>query len=217
MPGRTAERRTLPADGRDGDRTVHRDAVAPDHGVEVREPDRSRGALAGALIPEILLLAGAVYVFVEAGSFTSSQHAGQLGPAFWPRLAAIGLGVALLVRIIQTIREHRLPVVREVGEFDDIGVESGKVNWRTAAIGMGLAAGYVLATMFLGYMFATVLFLAAFIWIGGQRTWYAPLVAVAGGLVMTYVFVGVVYVSVPTGVGIFDTVTVAVYELLGIQ
>jgi hypothetical protein len=42
-------------------------------------------------------------------------------------------------------------------------------------------------------------------------------VAVVGGLVMTYVFVGVVYVSVPTGVGVFDTLTVAVYRLLGIQ
>jgi hypothetical protein len=217
MPERTAERRTLPADGRDADRRVERDEAAPERGVEVREPDRGRGALASALIPELALLAGAVYVFVKAGSFTSSQHAGQLGPAFWPRIAAVGLGVALLVRIVQTIREHRLPVVRKVGEFDDIGVESGKVNWRTAAIGMGLAAGYVLATMFLGYMFATIVFLAAFIWFGGQRTWYGPIVAIAGGLVMTYVFVGVVYVSVPTGVGVFDTVTVAVYELLGIQ
>jgi hypothetical protein len=80
-----------------------------------------------------------------------------------------------------------------------------------------LAFGYVVGTMFLGYMFATMAFLGAFIWAGGQRRWVAPVVAVAGGLVMTYVFVGVVYVSVPTGVGLFDTVTVAVYRLLGIQ
>jgi putative tricarboxylic transport membrane protein len=167
--------------------------------------------------PELALLAGAVYVFLEAGDFTARQQPGQLGPAFWPRLAAVGLAVALVVRVVQTIREHRRPVGREVSEFDDIGVEAGPVNWRSAAIAMGLAAGYVLATMFLGYMFATIVFLAAFIWLGGQRRWYAPLVAVAGGLLMTYVFVGVVYVSVPTGVGVFDTVTVAVYELLGIQ
>jgi hypothetical protein len=66
-------------------------------------------------------------------------------------------------------------------------------------------------------MIATMVFLAAFIWLGGQHTWVGPLVAVVGGLVLTYVFVGVVYVSVPTGVGVFDTVTVAVYRLLGIQ
>jgi hypothetical protein len=66
-------------------------------------------------------------------------------------------------------------------------------------------------------MFATMAFLGAFIWAGGHRRWAAPVVAVVGGLVMTYVFVGVVYVSVPTGVSVFDTVTVAVYKLLGIQ
>jgi putative tricarboxylic transport membrane protein len=217
MPRRTAERRTLPADPRDDDRTMDRVGPAVDRRVEVREPDRRRGALARALVPELALLAAVVYLFVEAGDFTARQQPGQLGPAFWPRLAAIGLAVALLVRVVQTVREHRRPVVRKVSEFDDVGGEPATVHWRSAAIAMGLAAGYVLATMFLGYMLATIVFLAAFIWCGGQRTWYAPLVAVAGGLVMTYVFVGVVYVSVPTGVGVFDTVTVAVYRLLGIQ
>jgi hypothetical protein len=71
--------------------------------------------------------------------------------------------------------------------------------------------------MFIGYLFATIAFLAAFAWFGGQRRWYTAVVAVAGGFVMTYIFVGVVYVSVPTGVGVFDTVTVAIYRLLGIQ
>jgi len=216
MPRRTAERRTTPAGG-DDDRSAERVDVAPDRAVEVHEPDRTRGALLRELVPELVVLAGAVYLFFLAGDFSARQQPGQLGPAFWPRLAAVGLAFALLVRVVQTIREHRRPVVRQVSEFDDIGGEPATLHWRSAAIAMGLAFGYVLATMFLGYMFATIVFLGAFIWAGGQRAWYVPLVAVAGGMVMTYVFVGVVYVSVPTGVGVFDTVTVGVYELLGIQ
>jgi hypothetical protein len=216
MPRRSAEGRALP-DGGDDDRTVERVDAAPGHTVEVREPDRSRGALLRELIPEVVLLAGAVYLFFVAGDFSARQQPGQLGPAFWPRLTAIGLAVALIVRIVQTIREHGRPIVREVSEFDDIGGEPAIVHWRSAGIAVGLAFGYVLATMFLGYMFATIVFLGAFIWSGGQRPWYMPLVALAGGLIMTYVFVGVVYVSVPTGVGVFDTITVAVYRFLGIQ
>jgi putative tricarboxylic transport membrane protein len=216
-PRRTAERRTLPTDGREVERGSERAGVARERKMEVREPDRRRGALLRELVPELALLGGAVYLFVVAGDFTARQQPGQLGPAFWPRLAAVGLAVALLVRIFQTVRAHGRPVVREVSEFDDIGGEPARVHWRSAAIAMGLAFGYVLATMFLGYMFATIAFLGAFIWFGGQRTWHVPLVAVAGGLLMTYVFVGVVYVSVPTGVGVFDTITVAFYELVGIQ
>jgi putative tricarboxylic transport membrane protein len=215
IPGRTAERRTLPTEGPHTERV---DVDAPQDGhVEVREPDRSRRAVLGEVVPEVLILAGVLYLFFKAGDFSSRQQPGQLGPAFWPRLVAIGLGVALVVRIVQVFREHNQPVVRVASEFDDIEDDDVPINWGSAAIAMGLALGYVIATMFLGYMFATMTFLGAFIWAGGQRRWVTPVVAVVGGLVMTYVFVGVVYVSVPTGVGVFDTLTVAVYRLLGIQ
>jgi hypothetical protein len=215
IPGRTAERRTLPTEGPHTERV---DVDAPQDGhVEVREPDRSRRAVLGEVVPEVLILAGVLYLFFKAGDFSSRQQPGQLGPAFWPRLVAIGLGVALVVRIVQVFREHNQPVVRVASEFDDIEDDDVPINWGSAAIAMGLALGYVIATMFLGYMFATMTFLGAFIWAGGQRRWVTPVVAVVGGLVMTYVFVGVVYVSVPTGVGVFDTLTVAIYELLGIQ
>jgi putative tricarboxylic transport membrane protein len=213
--GHTAERRTVPTED---PRDTRVEVETPEAGrVEVHEPDRSRRAVLGEVIPELLVLAGVVYLFFKAGDFSARQQPGQLGPAFWPRLVALGLGVALVVRIVQVFREHNQPVVRVASEFDDIEDDDVPINWGSAAIAMGLALGYVIATMFLGYMFATMTFLGAFIWAGGQRRWAAPVVAVVGGLVMTYVFVGVVYVSVPTGVGVFDTVTVAVYKLLGIQ
>jgi putative tricarboxylic transport membrane protein len=215
IPGRTADRRTLPTSD-PAEQPVEVDAPKEDR-VEVHEPDGSRSALLREVIPELVFLAGAVYLFVQAGDFSARQQPGQLGPAFWPRLVAIGLAVALLVRIVQAFREQSRPVVTVVSEFDDIEDDDTEVHWRSAAIAMGLAFGYVVATMFLGYMFATMAFLGAFIWAGGQRRWVAPVVAVGGGLVMTYVFVGVVYVSVPTGVGVFDSITVAVYRLLGIQ
>jgi putative tricarboxylic transport membrane protein len=41
-------------------------------------------------------------------------------------------------------------------------------------------------------------------------------VAAVVAVVFTYVFVKVVYMSLPTGVGVFDSLTVALYELLGI-
>jgi putative tricarboxylic transport membrane protein len=217
IPGRTTERenRTLPAED---PRSEPVDVEAPQDGrVEVTEPDRDRNAVLREVIPELVLLGAVVYLFIQAGDFSARQQPGQLGPAFWPRLAAIGLAVGLLVRIVQVFREHNRPVVRVVSEFDDIEDDDTQVHWRSAGIAMGLAFGYVVATMFLGYMFATMAFLGGFIWAGGQRKWVTPVVAVGGGLIMTYVFVGVVYVSVPTGVGVFDTVTVAVYRLLGIQ
>ena len=185
--------------------------------VEVIERHMSPGALARELVPEIAILLAAVYLFYIAGDFEYSKREGQLGPQFWPRMAAAGLAIAVLARIVQTIRDRNRPIVRVEGEFDEFELDDAEVHWGSFALAVGLFVGYVIATMFLGYMFATALFLAVFIWLGGQRKWYVTLIASAGGLALSYVFVGVVYVSLPTGVGIFDTLTVEIYKLLGIQ
>jgi putative tricarboxylic transport membrane protein len=183
--------------------------------VEVIERDTSTRALLGELIPEVALLIGVIYLFYLAGTFGGQTEPGQLGPGFWPRMAATGLGIALLARIFQTVRARNRPIVKVRTEFPE--EEDIPVDWPRVGLAMGLAIGYVLGTMFLGYMITTALFLTAFIWLGGQRRWYVPLVGIAGSLISTYVFIGVVFVALPTGVGVFDTVTVAVYELLGIQ
>jgi putative tricarboxylic transport membrane protein len=185
--------------------------------VEIIDRRRSPAELARELVVEIALLVGAVYVFFLAGTFEFQERQGQLGPGFWPRMAAIGLAAAVLVRIVQTIRERNQPIVHVKTEFDEYEEEAGTTYWSSVGLAMALAVGYVISTMFLGYLFSTALFLTVFIWLGGQRKWYVPLVAIAGTLVLTYLFIGVVYVSLPTGVGVFDAATVAIYNLLGIQ
>jgi hypothetical protein len=208
------------------------DGVAPDAGtgvdeaepqgpapgtVTVTERHKSTGELARELIPEIGIGLIALYLFILAGEFGGQREGDQLGPAFWPRMAAVGLMVAVVVRMFQTVRDRDRPIVHVVTEFDEYEEEETELSWPRLWIGLGLAVGYVLATMFIGYPLASAIFLTAFIWIGGQRKWYVPLIAIAGALVFTYVFIGVVYVSLPTGVGIFDTITVGLYNLLGIQ
>ncbi len=208
------------------------EGVSPDHGtgrdegvpqppaagtVTVTERHKSAGELTRELVPEIAILLVAMYLYYVAGNFEFQGEAGQLGPGFWPRMAAIGLIVAVLVRMVQTVRDRNRPIVHVVTEFDEYQEEEAELSWPRLWIGLGLAVGYVVATMFIGYLLATALFLGAFIWIGGQRTKWVPLVAILGALVFSYVFIGVVYVSLPTGVGIFDTITVAIYGLLGIQ
>jgi putative tricarboxylic transport membrane protein len=184
--------------------------------VEVIERDSSRRALLAEIIPEIALLIVAIYLFYLAGRFEGQRDPGQLGPGFWPRMAATGLAIALVARIIQAIRARKRPIVKIRSKLP-AEEEEVAVEWARVGIAMGLAVGYVLATMFIGYVFATAAFLTAFIWLGGERRWFVPLIASAGALISTYVFVGVVYVSLPTGVGIFDTLTVEIYRLLGIQ
>jgi putative tricarboxylic transport membrane protein len=119
--------------------------------------------------------------------------------------------------MVQTVRERNRPIVHVATEFEEYEEEKHPISPSRLVLALALVVGYVIATMFLGYLISTAIFLGVFIWIGGQRRWYVPLVAVVGALVFTYVFIGVVYVSLPSGVGIFDAITVAIYGLLGIQ
>lgn len=193
------------------------DPGPPEPSVEVIERQTSPASLARELLPEIGILLAAAYLFYVAGNFEYQDRPGQLGPQFWPRMAAVGLGAAVLVRIVQTIRDRNRPIVRVKSEFDEYEQTDAELHWPSLWLALGLVVGYVASTMFLGYLISTALFLGLFIWLGGQRKWYVPLVAAVGGLLFSFIFVGVVYVSLPTGVGIFDTITVAVYRLLGIQ
>jgi putative tricarboxylic transport membrane protein len=195
------------------------EAPAPDEGpkIEVIERDSSMRALLISILPEIALLIAVGYAFYLAGNFQNAAEPGQLGPGFWPRIAAVGMAIALVARIIQAIRARHRPIVKVTNPVFDADEDEAPFDYTRVAIAMGLAVGYVFATMFLGYLFATAVFLTVFIWIGGQRRWFVPLIACAMALVSTVVFVGIVYVALPTGVSVFDTMTVAIYELLGLQ
>ena len=182
--------------------------------VEVIERESSWRSVLGEMVPEIGLLVATVYFFYLAGNFEGQTDPGQLGPGFWPRMAATGLAIALVVRIVQTVRERNRPIVKLPSEFPE--EEELEVDWPRVGTAMALAVGYVFATMFIGYLFATAAFLTAFIWLGGQRRWFVPLIACAGALASAYIFIGLVFVALPTGVGVFDTLTVAIYDLLGI-
>ena len=183
--------------------------------VEVIERDSSWRALAAELVPEVVLLIAAASAFYLAGNFGGQTDPGQLGPGFWPRMAATGLAIALVARIVQIVRARNRPIVKVHSEFE--WEDEAPIYWQQVGIAMGLAVAYVYATMFIGFLFGTAVFLSVFIWLGGQRRWFVPLIGAAGALVAAYVFIGVVYVALPTGVGIFDSLTVDIYRALGIQ
>jgi putative tricarboxylic transport membrane protein len=182
--------------------------------VEVIERDSSLRALLAELVPEVVLLFMAAYAFYLAGNFGGQTDPGQLGPGFWPRMAATGLAIALVARIIQIVRARNRPIVKVRSEFPE--EDEVPIDWTQLGLAMAMVVGYVFATMFIGYLFATAVFLTTFIWLGGQRRWFVPLIGAAGALASAYVFIGVVFVALPTGVGIFDTLTVEIYRALGI-
>jgi putative tricarboxylic transport membrane protein len=174
--------------------------------------------LALRIAPELLVLALCVALLVATADMDTS--AGGPGPAFYPRLLGYLLMVALLVRIGHQWRSDRreddgLGPENSGGEpsdFDPALISDQRVAWA-----VGFAVAYVVATIYLGWPLATFVFVLSFLWACDKRN-LAVTVPVALLLTgtFTYIFVNVVYMSLPTGAWVFDSLTVAVYELVGI-
>lgn len=162
-----------------------------------------------ATVPELVIAAAAVYLFILARNFEYEPQPGQLGPGFWPQVLCVGIFVCAIVRVGQKLRAEPVSGATKVEEGDH-------VRWQRLALGVALVAGYVFGTVFLGYILATILFFVAFVWLGGQRRWYVVPLGLAVSLVFAFVFLKVVYISLPSGVGVFDQLSVLVYRLIGV-
>ena len=163
-----------------------------------------------SVLPEVVLLAATMYLFVVALGFKQVGPSDQIGPGFWPQMLCVGIGIGALVRLGQKLRS---PESRVIG---DAASEASELRMPRVALGVALVVGYVVGMLFLGYILATALFLIAFIYLGGQRKWYVVPLGIASSLLFAYVFLKVVYIALPSGVGIFDQLTVLLYELLGV-
>ena len=184
--------------------------------MSAEAPPTARTPVWQRIVPEIVVLVGCAVLLVGTRDMTTSG-AGP-GPAFYPRLLIGLLALAIVVRIAQQVRSDRRPDTTpeasggEPSDFDPETISDTRV---LAAV--AFTVGYIVATLYLGWPLATFLFVVAFCWAAGKRNLLLTIpIAAAVSLAFTYVFVKVVYMALPTGVGVFDSLTVALFELLGI-
>lgn len=171
------------------------------------------------LLPEVVILALCIPMWIATAEWTSTV--GGPGPAFYPRLLILLLVLAMVVRIVHEV----MAVRRGVTESDDaeealeegVEMDASLIDMRRVAVVIALSVAYVIGTLFLGWVLATFILVIAFLWLAGKRNPLITLpVALIFSLGMAYVFVKIVYISLPTGVGVFDEFTLRLFELLGV-
>jgi putative tricarboxylic transport membrane protein len=157
---------------------------------------------------------------------------GRIGPDLWPKAMLALCVVTCLYQIVRTL-------LLDDGAGEATGVLESVIEETSAAAdesapsppkpaeprfpmllvaGIALTIAYVLAIERLGFFLCTVVYLAAFAWIGRYRR---PVVVLAssviGSLAFMFVFMKVVYVSLPLGQEPFSQVTFALMRLMGIR
>ena len=168
------------------------------------------------------------YLYYVAAHIEYSARAGTLGPDYWPKLV-LGLIIAacayevVKIFILRSDRQIEGVLGRLVVETPVEGAPradepvAAPRPWLLVG-GIALTAAYVAAVQALGFFCATLVYIAAFIALGGYRRWHViAAVTLVGTLAMLFFFMKVVYVSLPLGYGPFREVTLALMQLFGIR
>ena len=189
-------------------------------GPAVRMNPRYRG-----LLPYLLVLAAAAVLTWNALHFGYTPRGDRPGPDVWPRAILALMIAACIVRIVAVLRSpsrvdpvmlqdvlsEALPGEREaaapVARFP-----------RLLATGIALTIAYVALLSTLGFFLDTVLYIAALVRTGRYRRWpVIATVALAGALAFMFVFMRVVYLSLPIGAPPFSAVSLQLMQWMGIR
>ena len=178
-----------------------------------------------ALAPYLLVLAGAAVLLWKTYHFGFTPRGDRPGPDVWPRAILLLAMLACVVRVVAVLRHPRNPdpvLIRDVmdnalAEQERAAEAAQRYPW-LLGIGIALTIAYVALLGTLGFAVDTALYLAAMIRTGRYRRWpVIATVAVAGSLAFMFVFMKIVYLSLPIGRPPFDAISIALMQLMGIR
>lgn len=173
------------------------------------------------VVPYALILAVGLYFLHVTGSFEYDQTAGSLGPAAWPRLVLLLMTGACgfeILRVMLLWKGDRRTQVVEHDVVPDLDEgDAGLDNLAQAAAALGSIVAYLLALPYLGFFTATVVFIWIFALVAGYRR-LVIMTVVTLGLTLTFMFLfmRVIYVSLPIGVEPFTQISIWIMKLLGV-
>jgi putative tricarboxylic transport membrane protein len=185
-------------------------------------PDRLR-----AIAPYVVVLAIAGWLFHLALNFPVSPRAGSLGPGLWPRAILVLVITVCVIRIVYGLFARK-PAADDGGLLQDVAAGIPQAVVPDAApeprypllllIGVALTIAYVALLGVLGFALATFVYMAAMMVVGRyRRPGVILVVALAGSLALMFIFMKVVYLSLPIGIAPFDAVSLALMKLMAIR
>lgn len=181
-----------------------------------------------AILPYGVVLAIAVYLYRVAEHFNFTPTEGRLGPDFWPKLVLILMIAVCAYEIVKTLlfgqREVEgvlESVIEEVEGEKELEKPAGTGQKTYPGLlvgGVALTLVYVLLFDILGFFLDTLLYVALFIYLGRYRRIGVILVtSLVTSLAFMFVFMKIVYVSLPIGVKPFSEVSLFLMSLMGIH
>ncbi len=174
--------------------------------------------------PYAVILAAGGYLYDVALHLDYTQVPDRIGPDAWPRIILVLLIALCAGQVIRLLfsrrpREAAHDPAQASPEEMSSGLHLSTENHpRLAWAGIALTFAYLLVFEVVGFFTASVAYLFVLMFVGGYRRPVAALVtSVVTALAFVFVFMKVVYISLPLGRGPFLEISDAVMKLLGIH
>jgi len=174
--------------------------------------------------PYIVVQLAAMYLYQVAGRIEFPAAPGRIGPDFWPKSILVLLGLVCFYEIIKNLLVGETFTAAGLLEklMKDSGATEGEEKLRSYPLllvgGIVLTVIYVATIDKLGFFLATIAYLALFMVIGRYRRWRVIAISSAlGSLGLMFIFMKVVYVSLPLGVEPFSAVSLLLLRIMGVH
>ena len=170
------------------------------------------------LVPYLIPLALAVFLYWRAGQFDIVSQPGRPGPDLWPKMICVALGLTAFIGLVGAIFGRETAEAGIEAKTDTGPPPAPETNPELVWIGIATVGLYILALPYLGFVVATILLAAALLVTGGMRRWaLVPVAALALAAAFSVIFLRIVYVALPLGEGWFRAASLALYRLIGVH
>jgi len=150
--------------------------------------------------------------YVAPGVDLGAMARGVVGPATWPKAMLLCAAAAATLLAFGRLLELFAPRSSSAPAAD-----ADEYHEARSIGALALLLGYGVAIPLVGFAWATPVFIAGWLLLGGlRRPLLVGLTSILGTLGILYFFVKVSLMPLDRGKGIFEQATVALYRLLGI-
>jgi putative tricarboxylic transport membrane protein len=173
-----------------------------------------------AALPYLVVLAVGILLYYQADRFEFEQSSGRIGPGAWPKLILALMTVAALWGVATSAiwgAKSAAGQDTEVNDAEDL-VQSPEIYPFRVWLAVAATLGYLLVLPEFGFFLTTIVYSFALMFLGQfRRLLPCALLSVAIGLFFMFMFMRVVYVSLPVGAAPFNEVSYALMTAMGVH
>lgn len=161
-------------------------------------------------------LAGGLFTFslfflFMALDIDANRSSYSLGPAFWPMFLLISMMILSIVLVLRTKFSKKVIVDEDDNDLmEEFLDDESKNSSLVSVIGFSIIAAllaYIVIIPWVGFVFASFLFIAVIATILGQKLWNSFVFSLVSSITMAVFFIGVLNISFPKGIGVFRTLS----------